>query len=104
MPQHSPMTKFQAAVEARDLAALRDALAPDVQLFPPIQFQSFVGRELVARVLRIPTGVFAFHDSFRYVTVLSNGDEHAVVFRSIDRRTSNRWSRLHPNRSRRARV
>ena len=26
MPQHSPITKFQAAVEARDLEALRSAL------------------------------------------------------------------------------
>lgn len=66
-----------------NLEALRDALAPDVRLFPPIQFQSFVGRELVASVLRIPTDIFAFHDSFRYVTVMSNGNEHTLFFEAL---------------------
>lgn len=76
----APATLFQLAVEARDSDLVRDSLASDVVFHPPIQFQPFVGRDLVAMVLSIPASVFAFTDSFRYTNVLNDGRWHALFF------------------------
>jgi SnoaL-like domain len=71
---------FQRAIEARDHDALRAALAPDVVFHSPIRYTPFTGRDDVADILRIPAQVFAFHDSFRYTSVLGEGQEHALFF------------------------
>jgi hypothetical protein len=75
-------TRFQAAVEARDLDAVREALAPDVRLYSPLKYTPFEGRDVVAGILRIPAAVFGFDDAFRYTSVFSHGDEHALFFES----------------------
>lgn len=75
-----PATAFQQAIEACDHNAARRSLAPDVVFHSPIRFSPFVGRDEVASILHIPATVFAFHDSFRYTSVLGTGSEQALFF------------------------
>jgi SnoaL-like domain len=71
---------FKAAVEARDAAAVRACLAPDVRFYSPLRYTPFTGRDEVAAMLRIPAEAFAFEDSFRYTWVLDDGDQQALFF------------------------
>jgi hypothetical protein len=73
---------FQTAVEARDHDRIKASLAPDVVFYSPIPDWPFRGREQVAAILRLPAAVFALHDSFKYTTVMSTGDEHALFFQA----------------------
>jgi hypothetical protein len=73
---------FRTAVEARDRAAMLDALAPDVVLHSPITFKPFEGREAVGVVLGVVFGVF---EDFRYTDELAGvggSDVHGLVFRA----------------------
>jgi ketosteroid isomerase-like protein len=78
----SRTTLFQGAVEARDHDLISASLAPDVVFHSPIPSRPFRGREVVASILRSPAAVFAFDDSFRYTTVMRDGDEHALFFQA----------------------
>jgi hypothetical protein len=71
---------FRAAVEARDLDAVANTLAPDVVLHSPVTFRPYVGRETVATLLRLIAGTF---EDFRYTDELHSADDvYALVFRA----------------------
>lgn len=69
---------FRAAVEARDLEAMRAVLHPDVVFRSPVVFRPYEGREAVMGVLRHVVEVF---EDFRYTDELSGTDgTHGLVF------------------------
>ena len=68
---------FRAAVEAEDLGAMVDALAPDVVFHSPITFKPFEGRDAVATLLGVVMRTF---EDFRYTDELDAGDVKALVF------------------------
>jgi hypothetical protein len=70
---------FRAAVEARDLGAMIDTLAPDVVFNSPVAFKPFEGRETVGRVLEAVLNTF---EDFRYTDELDRDGVHALVFRA----------------------
>jgi len=70
---------FRAAVEARDLAAIRATLAEDVLFFSPVAFQPFQGRDVVTEVLGNVMQVFG---DFEYTDDLAGDGRHALVFRT----------------------
>ena len=70
---------FKEAVEARDIDAAIELLAPDATFNSPVAFKPFEGRDAVAGVLRAAYETF---EDFRYTDELSEGDVHALVFRA----------------------
>jgi SnoaL-like protein len=76
MPSHA----FRAAVEAHDLDALAETLAPDVVLHSPVTYRPYAGRETVVALLRLIAAAF---EDFRYTDEFQNADGvHALVFRA----------------------
>jgi hypothetical protein len=71
--------RFRAAVEAQDLVAATELLAPDIVFHSPVTFHPFVGRETVGRLLGLVAEVF---EDFRYTDELAAGEAHALVFRA----------------------
>jgi hypothetical protein len=71
--------RFRAAVEAHDVGAALELLAPEVVFHSPVTFHPFVGRETVGRLLRIVAEVF---EDFRYTDELPGGSCHGLVFRA----------------------
>jgi hypothetical protein len=71
---------FRAAVEARDLDAIRAALTEYVVFFSPVAFQPFRGRDAVVEVLGNVMEVFA---DFAYTDELAGEGTHALVFRAM---------------------
>jgi hypothetical protein len=71
--------RFRDAVEARDHAAVVDALAPDVVFNSPVAFRPFEGRETVGEVLAAVLDTF---EDFRYTDELAGPTAHALVFRA----------------------
>jgi ketosteroid isomerase-like protein len=71
--------RFRAAVEARDLDAMRATLAPDIVLHSPVTFRPFEGRDAVGHVL---TTVFGVFEDFRYTDHLREGATSVLVFRA----------------------
>jgi hypothetical protein len=71
---------FRAAVEARDLDAMREALHPDVVFRSPAVFTPYEGRDTVMKLLSTVIEVF---EDFAYTDELS-GDAatHALIFRA----------------------
>jgi hypothetical protein len=84
---------FRAAVEARDLAALRDALHPEVRFNSPAVFRPYEGRE---RVMELLGHVMEVLEDFRYVETLQGVASCGLVFKA---RTGDRdvhgWDLLH---------
>lgn len=70
---------FRAAVESRDLEAMRATLAEDVLFFSPVAFQPFQGRDVVTEVLGNVMEVFG---DFEYTDELASDGTHALVFRT----------------------
>ncbi|MBI1350274.1 MAG: nuclear transport factor 2 family protein [Actinomycetales bacterium] len=70
---------FRAAVEARDLEAVRATLADDVVFFSPVAFQPFQGSDVVTEVLGHVMDVFS---DFAYTDDLAGDGTHALVFRT----------------------
>lgn len=68
---------FRAGVEAKDLGAVGDALAPGVVLHSPITFKPFEGKEAVSTLLGIVGATF---EDFRYVNELDGDGVKALVF------------------------
>jgi hypothetical protein len=70
-------TPFRAAVEARDLEAMRAALHPDVTFRSPAVFKPYEGRDQVLRLLGHVMEVF---EDFRYTDELGGEGIHGLVF------------------------
>ena len=73
------MHPFRAAVEARDHDAMVATLAPNCQLFSPVAFKPFDGREAVAELF---WNLFEVFEDFSYVDELEGDDSHALIFRA----------------------
>jgi hypothetical protein len=71
--------EFRKAVEAKDLDAMREALADDVVFHSPITFKPFEGRESVSMLLGV---VFRIFEDFRYTDELDRDDVKALVFKA----------------------
>jgi SnoaL-like domain len=71
--------EFRKAVEAKDLDAMREALADDVVFHSPITFKPFEGRESVSMLLGV---VFRTFEDFRYTDELDRDDVKALVFKA----------------------
>lgn len=70
---------FRAAVEARDLPAASELLAPDVVFWSPVAFKPFHGRADVTEVLG---NVLEVLEDFEYVDELHGDGSHALIFRA----------------------
>lgn len=70
---------LRAAVQARDLDAIPALLAEDVTFLSPVAHAPYQGRDLVAAILR---GADRAFEDFRYVREISDGPDHALVFRA----------------------
>ncbi len=68
---------FRTAVEARDLPAMVELLAPEVTFHSPVTFEPFRGRDAVGHVLGAVLQVFT---EFRYTDELAGGGIVALVF------------------------
>jgi len=73
------MKRFRNAVEARDVEALEQSLAPDVVFHSPVRFHAFEGRPTVGAVLR---AVMRVLQDFHYTGELHGGSDTALVFRA----------------------
>ncbi len=67
----------RAAIEARDIDALKAQFADDIVFNSPVAFHPFTGRETVAEVL---TQVMEVFTDFAYVDELAGDGTHALVF------------------------
>jgi hypothetical protein len=76
---------FRAAVEARDLDAIRAALHPDVSFHSPAVFKAYAGRDAVMGLLG---HVIEVMGDLHYVDHLTSEGAHALIFRATigDRR------------------
>ena len=70
---------FRAAVESRDIEAVRDLLAEDIVFHSPATFHPFIGRETVMALLNIVAETF---EDFRYTDELETDGAHALIFRA----------------------
>jgi hypothetical protein len=70
---------FRAGVEAQDLAAMVDALSPDVVFHSPITFKPFEGKEAVSTLLGVVASTF---EDFRYTDELDGDEVKALVFKA----------------------
>jgi hypothetical protein len=70
---------FKEAIEARDIDAALENLAPDVTFNSPVAYKPFEGKEAVSGVLRAVSETF---EDFEYTDELHDGDTHALVFRA----------------------
>lgn len=72
---------FRAAVEARDVAAMRSCLADDVVFRSPVAHKPYVGKAITGAILANVIEVF---QDFRYVRELGDASTdtpgHALVF------------------------
>ncbi len=73
------MKAFRKAVEAMDLAAVTELLAPDVEFWSPVSFQAYRGREMVGFILATVATVF---EDFHYVDELEAGGHSMLRFRA----------------------
>lgn len=70
-------TGFRAAVEARDVEAMRACLADDVVFRSPVAHTPYPGKPITAAILANVIEVF---EDFRYVRELGDEAGHALVF------------------------
>ncbi len=78
-PSSGAAARFRAAVEAHDVDAATQLLAPDVVFHSPVTFHPFVGRETVAQLLGLVAATF---EDFRYTDELASDGAHALIFRA----------------------
>lgn len=71
--------RFRAAVEAMEIEAVRELLAPEIVFHSPVTFHPFVGREDVMGLLAIVAETF---EDFRYTDELTVDGADALVFRA----------------------
>ena len=67
----------RAAIEARDIDALKAQFADDIVFNSPVAFHPFTGRDTVAEVL---THVMEVFSDFVYVDELAGETTHGLVF------------------------
>ncbi len=72
-----PGSAFRAAVERRDIGAVRALLADDVVFRSPAVFKPYEGHEQVGTILETVMGVF---EDFRYTDELAGDGVHALIF------------------------
>jgi hypothetical protein len=70
---------FRAAVEAQDIEAVRELLAPGIVFHSPVTFHPFVGREDVLQLLELVADTF---EDFRYTDELEMDGGTALIFRA----------------------
>jgi hypothetical protein len=75
----SAAARFRAAVEALDIDAASELLAPDVVFHSPATFHPFVGRDTVTKLLTLVAQTF---ENFRYTDELQTDGAHLLVFRA----------------------
>ena len=68
---------FRAAVEAKDLDAMRATLHPDVVFRSPVVYKPYEGRDAVMFLLQAVIQVF---EDFRYLDELHAEGSHALIF------------------------
>lgn len=68
---------FRAAVEAKDLDAMRAALHPDVTFRSPVVYKPYEGRDAVMHLL---SAVVRVLEDFRYLDELHADGSHALIF------------------------
>lgn len=68
---------FRAAVEARDVAAMRACLHEDVVFRSPVAHKPYAGKAITGAILANVIEVF---QDFRYVRELGDATGHALVF------------------------
>ena len=75
------MHPFRAAVEARDLDAMRALLAEDVEFRSPVVYKPYQGRDTVMMLLAAVAQVF---EDFSYIREIGaeGAPDHALVFRA----------------------
>jgi hypothetical protein len=73
---------FRAAVEARDLTALVDTLAPDVVFHSPLISAPFEGKQQVGELFRVLSEEILFRDELVYMHELTSGDTTVLAFRT----------------------
>ena len=73
------MHAFRAAVEAKDLDAMRAALHPDVVFRSPAVFSPYEGVDTVMGLL---THVVEVFEDFAYTDELEGTGTHALIFRA----------------------
>lgn len=73
------MNPFRQAVETRDLQAISDLLADDVEFTSPVVFKPYQGKAITQAILANVIEVF---QNFRYVNEIGHeGDsDHALIF------------------------
>lgn len=77
-PVSSPVSGgFRAAVEARDVEAMKACLADDVVFRSPVAHKPYLGKPITAAILANVIEVF---EDFRYVRELGDDSGHALVF------------------------
>jgi hypothetical protein len=72
---------MRVAVEARDIDALIETLAPDVILHSPLISEAFHGREKVGHLFRSLADDYLFTDDFRYTAELAEGNTVVLAFK-----------------------
>jgi ketosteroid isomerase-like protein len=78
---------LRQAVEARDIEAVVDSLAPDVVLHSPLISEHFEGREDVGFLFRTLADEYLFRDDFQYTAELAEGNTVVLAFRGTLRGT-----------------
>jgi hypothetical protein len=73
------MHPFRRAVESHDIEAALALLADDVVFQSPAVHKAYVGRDVVALLLRTVVTVF---EDFEYVVEMSDGPQTLLVFRA----------------------
>lgn len=68
---------FRAAVETRDVVAMKACLAPDVVFRSPVAHKPYPGKAITGAILANVVEVF---EDFRYVRELGDAEGHALVF------------------------
>jgi hypothetical protein len=71
---------FRRAIEARDLDAMVETLAPDVIFRSPLISETFEGRDEVADLFRVLSEQVLFGGDVQYMEELAEGDTTVLVF------------------------
>jgi hypothetical protein len=79
------MKQFRAAVEARDVEAMKACLAEDVRFVSPVAFKPYDGKAITSAIL---SNVIQVFENFRYVREIEDDPHSALVFEAeVDGKT-----------------
>lgn len=74
------MKEFRAAIEVGDFDSVGDLFAEDIVFRSPVAFKPYVGKPIVAAIIR---GVGRVFQDFRYVNEINDGDDSALIFETV---------------------